>query len=149
MSTTTSAQAAYDRQRAYIASAEAADDLIDGRLFVESVRKLGYRNPARALDELIDNSIEAGAENVHVYFGYHSAGSTKPDAIATVDDGYGMIKDMITAACKWGGTDRHNSRAMFGRFGFGLPSASVSQGRRFTVYSRTDAGEFYNVSIDV
>ena len=149
MTTTTSAQAAYERQKAYIASAEAAADLIDGRLFVESVRKLGYRNPARALDELVDNSIEAGAENVHVYFGYAIVGSTKPSAIATVDDGYGMIPEMITAACRWGGTDRHNSRAMFGRFGFGLPSASVSQGRRFTVYSRTGTGEFYRVTIDV
>lgn len=147
--TTTSAQAAYDRQKAYISSAGANGDLIDGRLFIESVRKLGYRNPARALDELVDNSIEAGSENVHVYFGYRSAGSTKPNAIATVDDGYGMIPEMITAACRWGGTDRHNSRAMFGRFGFGLPSASVSQGRRFTVYSRTDLGDFYRVIIDV
>ncbi|GAB1688642.1 ATP-binding protein [Krasilnikovia sp. M28-CT-15] len=143
------AKEAHDRQQAYVASSDAAGDLVDGRLFVESMRKHGYRNPARAADELIDNSIEAGAENIHIYFGYATSKDTKPDAIAFVDDGYGMIPGMITAACRWGGTDRHNSRRMFGRFGFGLPSASVSQGRRFAVYSRIGDEDFYRVTIDV
>ena len=146
---TATAQAVYDRQRAYVESSQAVADLIDGRLFVESMRKLGYRDPARAADELVDNAIEAGAENVHVLFGYPNKTTTKPDAIAFADDGHGMIPEMVAAACKWGGTDRYDSRAMFGRFGFGLPSASVSQGRRFTVWSRNAPTDFYRVTIDV
>jgi hypothetical protein len=61
-----------------------------------------------------------------------------------------MVPDMLRAAVVWGGTDRHNSRDLFGRFGYGLPSASVSQARRFTVYSRTTLGEpFWKVTIDL
>lgn len=137
----------YERQRKYCETA--VSDLVDGQLFVESIRKLGYRDPARAADELVDNSIEAGASNVHLLFGFDSKDRQKPTALAFVDDGHGMIPEMVSAACRWGGTDRHGSRNLFGRFGFGLPSASVSQGRQFSVYSRIADGSFYGVTIDL
>src|SRR5438270_198838 len=104
--------------------------------FIRSIRSLGYKHCGTALDELIDNSIEATAENVHIVFGFDGS-DAKPVALATVDDGAGMVPDMLRAAVAWGGTDREDSVAGFGRFGYGLPSASVSQGRRFTVLSRT------------
>lgn len=138
----------YQRQKEYCATGT-TDDLIDGSLFVESMRKLGYRDIARAVDELIDNSIEAKASNFYVFFGFDESGSTKPSTLAFVDDGHGMIPEMVAAACRWGGTDRHGSTSLFGRFGFGLPSASVSQGRSFSLYSRIDGGDFYKVTIDV
>ncbi len=116
--------------------------------FIRSIRSLGYRHCGTALDELIDNAIEAGAKGVHVVFGF-DASDAKPTAIAVLDDGAGMVPDMVRAAVVWGGTDRESSATGFGRFGYGLPSASVSQGRRFTVYSRTDAGPFSTVTLDV
>lgn len=116
--------------------------------FVRSIRSLGYKHCGTALDELVDNSIEAGADSIHVAFGF-SDSETKPTAIAVIDDGAGMVPDMVRAAVVWGGTHREVNHDGFGRFGYGLPSASVSQGRSFSVYSRIDAGSFQAVTIDV
>ena len=41
------------------------------------------------------------------------------------DDGHGMVKDMLTVAVTWGGTHRQGSRKGFGKYGYGLPSASL------------------------
>ena len=124
-------------------------DLIVAQAFVRSIRDLGYRNAATALDELIDNSLEAGAANVHVAFGFTGDSDAKPTEVAVLDDGYGMVPGMVGAAAQWGGTDREGSRNLFGRFGYGLPSASVSQGKRFSILSRVDDGDFYGVTLDV
>ena len=116
--------------------------------FVRSIRSLGYKHCGTALDELIDNSIEAGAEHVHVAFGFQES-EAKPTSIAVIDDGVGMVPDMVRAAVVWGGTHREAGRNGFGRFGYGLPSASVSQGRAFTVYSRTAPAPFNAVTLDI
>lgn len=116
-----------------------------GDAFVRGIRDLGYRHTGTALDELIDNAIQAEAGNIHVIFG----DGAKPKEIAVVDDGHGMVPDMIRLAVIWGGTHREDNRRGFGRYGFGLPSASVSQGKRFTVYSATGAGNFHAVPIDL
>ncbi|MEV5232372.1 ATP-binding protein [Streptomyces pseudogriseolus] len=138
------------RQEAYINKVEKEGfdfGLTVADAFVRSIRDLGYKSCGTALDELIDNSVEAGAQNVHVAFGYGKS-DAKPESIAILDDGYGMVKKMIRAAVVWGGTDREGSRNLFGRYGYGLPSASVSQGKRFTVYSRTESGPFHAVTMD-
>ncbi len=56
---------------------------------------------------------------------------------------------MIRMAMMWGGTHRENDRSGLGRYGYGLPCASVSLGRRFTVYSRVDGGSVYAVTLDL
>ncbi len=142
---------AHKRQKAYVESiGEAGFDvgLVVGNAFVESIRDLGYRSTGTAANELIDNAAQAGAENIHVAFGYPED-SRKPNAIAIIDDGIGMVPEMTRASLLWGGTDRHDSRDLFGRFGYGLPSASVSQGRRIEVYSRTKKGDFHRAHIDL
>src|SRR4051794_39373963 len=53
--------------------------------FVRGIRDIGYRNTARAIDELIDNSIQAEARNIAVEFGFSSNSDKKPTAIAVVD----------------------------------------------------------------
>ena len=148
----TIADIAHERQQRYVdalTDGGTGAELIAAEAFVQSIRKLGYKSAATAANEIIDNSIEAGAENIHVAFGFGPSSDQQPDAIAFLDDGYGMVRDMVAASARWGGTDRHGSRELFGRFGFGLPSASVSQGRTFTVYSRVDGGDFYAVTVDV
>lgn len=140
-----------DAQRAYIQRnlAEGFDfDLMVADAFVRGIRDLGYRSTATALDELIDNSNQAGATKVAVAFAYGSS-DAKPTHIAVIDNGHGMDPDMIRLAVRWGGTHRENDRAGFGRYGYGLPSASVGQGRRFTVYSATADGKLFSVTLDV
>lgn len=127
--------------------------LVVADAFIRGIRQLGYKSTATAIDELIDNSIQAGAENVHVVFGYSAKSVAKPDSIAIVDDGHGMDSDMIALAVMWGGTHREaptaKDRHGMGRFGFGLPSASVSQARCFKVYSKTADGQWFQVTIDL
>ena len=49
----------------------------------------------------------------------------------------------------WGGTHRENDRGGLGRFGYGLPCATVSMGRRFTIYSKLKGGRVHAVSLDL
>ncbi|HVX18364.1 MAG TPA: ATP-binding protein [Acidimicrobiales bacterium] len=146
------ASKAHKRQLDYVSGLPGEEgklDLIVAQAFVRSIRDLGYRSAATALDELIDNSIEAGAANVHVALGFNGKSDAKPTQIAVLDDGFGMVPGMVAASAQWGGTDREGSRNLFGRYGYGLPSASVSQGKRFSVLSRIDSGTFYGVTLDV
>lgn len=119
-----------------------------GAAFVRGMREVGYRNTATALCELIDNAEQAEAGQVHVIFGYEK-GDKKPTSIAIVDDGHGMSPEMLRASVLWGGTHREGDRQGLGRFGYGLPSSCVSQGRKFQVYSRQSDAEWNTVGIDL
>ena len=103
-----------------------------------------------AFDELIDNAKQAGATTVHAVFGFDGNKSDKkPSHIAIIDNGHGMEPDMIRAAVTWGGTHREGDRTGFGRYGYGLPSACVGTGKRYTVYSKQAGGEVHAVTIDI
>ena len=131
-------------QRAFIGAKKdrlGTFDLMIAESFVSAIRDLGYKNNAHAIDELIDNSQQAGATNIHVAFGFTGGSDAKPSELAIIDDGHGMDVEMIRVAMMWGGTHREGDREGFGRFGFGLPSASVSIAREYTVYSWTRDGE--------
>src|SRR5262245_36576113 len=117
--------------------------------FVRGIRDIGYRDTGRALDELIDNALQAEATKVLVTLGFGADSDNKPSAIAVVDNGHGMDPEMVRLSGIWGGTHRENNRQGFGRYGYGLPSAAVSQGRRFSVFSRPQGGEWYAVTLDL
>jgi len=121
-----------------------------GDAFVRGIRDIGYKHTGTALDEQIDNGYQAGADQLHVVFGFDGTPSNKkPSELAVIDNGHGMEPDMIRAAVTWGGTHRENDRSGFGRYGFGLPSSAISQGRRYTVYSKVDGGDLHAVTIDL
>ena len=130
---------------------EDAFSLVSPEAFLRGIRDLGYRSTLTALDELIDNSVQANAQRVWVFPAYESSNTSqkKPDAIVVADDGHGMEPDMIRLAVRWGGTHRENDRKGFGRYGFGLPSSCVSIGQRYTVYSLVEGGGWHAVEIDV
>jgi len=118
--------------------------------FVRGIRHIGYKSNIEALAELVDNSIQAYAERVDLVLGYANGGSSaKPEQLAVIDDGHGMSPDMLRLAMMWGGTHRENDRLGLGRFGYGLPCATVSMGRRFTVYSKLKGGHVHAVSLDL
>lgn len=122
--------------------------LVMADAFVKGMRDIGYKNTGTAVDELIDNSIQSEARKVHVVLGFDK-GSKEPTKMAIVDDGHGMDPLMIRAAVTWGGTHRQNDRHGFGRYGYGLPSACVSIGTRYSVYSRVEGGDWFQVTIDL
>ncbi len=139
-------------QRAYVDKMKLGQfdfSLTIADVFLQGMRRAGYKNTARALDELVDNALQAGADRIEVVFGYDGSEKTKqPSAIAVVDNGHGMDADMIRLAMVWGGTHRADDRTGFGRFGFGLPSASLSQARRYSVISRVAGGSAAQVTFD-
>jgi hypothetical protein len=121
-------------------------DIMIGDAFVRGMRDIGYKSTAFALAELIDNSIQAGAKKVDVIFGFRGK---KPAQVAIVDDGHGMDPQMARASLVWGAGTRADSPEGFGKYGYGLPSASISQCFRATVYSKTDSGEWHRAYLDV
>lgn len=126
--------------------------LVFANAFVRGMRDIGYKSTATALHELIDNSIQAEADNVHVLLGYNpdNKSQKKPDKLAVIDNGHGMDPLMIRASVLWGGTHRENDRTGFGRYGYGMPSACVSIGQQYSVYSLVSDGDgWHNVTIDL
>jgi hypothetical protein len=118
--------------------------------FVRGIRDLGYRSNGDAIAEFIDNALQAFADRVDICFGYGGSSSTKkPMQLAVIDNGHGMEPAMIRMAVMWGGTHREGDRSGLGRYGYGLPCASVSLGRRFTVYSQVRQGGLYAVTLDL
>lgn len=144
----------FTKQKEYVAKKKAggkrAHGLVFADAFLRGMRDLGYRSPGTALDEMLDNSIQANATMIEVVFGFNDPSLTgKPDQIAIVDNGHGMIPDMIRFAVMWGGTHREGDRTGFGRYGYGLPSSAVSLAARYTVYSKVPGGEWHAVTIDL
>jgi hypothetical protein len=127
--------------------------LVFENAFVRGMRDIGYKSTATALNELIDNSIQAEATLVHVLIGYkpENRSQKKPDMMAVIDNGHGMDPTMIRASVLWGGSHRadKDDRSGFGRYGYGLPSASVSIGQVYTVFSKTLDGMWNKVTIDL
>lgn len=118
--------------------------------FVRGIRHIGYRSNSDAIAELIDNSIQAYSLRVDLVFGYDETASLKkPSRLAIIDDGHGMAPEMLRLAMMWGGTHRENDRAGLGRYGYGLPCAAVSIGRRFTIISKVSNAAAFAVTLDL
>lgn len=143
------------RQKQYVAKQKAKGGgvgIVFQDAFIRGMRDLGYKDPAWAMAELIDNSVQAGANTVDIRFNFDKGNATQaknPSQIALIDNGTGMDPEMIGYAVRWGGTDREDDRNGFGRFGYGLPSSCVSIACKYTVYSRVKGGEWCAVSIDL
>ena len=128
-----------DRQRKYLGELPSNFQfpLFDVKRTVQSQRASGYRHTAAAARELVDNAIEAGAQNVHVVFDTDTGSNRRTvSAIAFIDDGSGMLPSMTRYALTWGGSTHFNDSVSIGKFGIGLANASINQTRRVEVYSR-------------
>lgn len=123
-------------------------DLIIGDAFVRGMRDIGYKSTSYAVAEINDNSIQANATWVDIVFGFNK-GSVKPAQVAVIDDGWGMLPDMVRASLVWGAGTRYADRRGFGKYGYGLPSASVSQCKRVEVYSKVEGGDWAMCYLDV
>lgn len=137
-------------QREYIKKLEEDNftwDILVGDAFVRGMRDIGYKSTAFAMAELIDNSIQAAATQIDIVFGFDSG--AMPTQIAVIDDGYGMEPTMVRASLVWGAGTRAENRSGFGKYGYGLPSASVSQCHRVEVYSKTEEGSWHFAYLDI
>lgn len=115
--------------------------IVNTSLALKALREVGYRSTATAIAELVDNSIEAEADDILVitHSKYSSRNNKRPSyqvhQIAVLDNGEGMDPSDLGNCLSLGWGTRLNSRSGLGRFGFGLKGASISQARRIEVYS--------------
>lgn len=98
---------------------------------IESLRGLGYECPT-AISDIVDNSISAGASEVHVDI--IGLDGDEP-AVVISDNGEGMDRDTLVNAMRFGAEQDYSTDDL-GKFGLGLKTASLSQCRKLTVASK-------------
>lgn len=118
------------------------NEIVPAHLVVHAMRDNGYKNAAYALAELIDNSIQASATTVELLCAERVSNvgqrqRSRIHQIAVLDNGKGMDSDVLKIALQFGnGTNLSpTNQTGMGKFGMGLPSASISQCTRVEVWS--------------
>lgn len=115
--------------------------LFNSKYALESQRRSGYRNTAAAAREIADNAIEAGAKRIDCIFDRprrlkaHQR-QDSVSAVAFIDNGSGMLPVMARYALSWGAGTHFEEAGTIGKFGFGLPNASINQTTRVDVYTK-------------
>ena len=104
---------------------------------IESLSALGYSLEA-AVADIVDNSLDANAQNVSIDF--HWAGDNSHVVVA--DDGEGMSEAELITAMTLGERGPQTDRAQneLGRFGMGLKTASFSQASQLIVWTKRERG---------
>lgn len=105
----------------------------DASSMIETFRAIGY-SIETAIADIIDNSITAGSKSIWVDYDWKGSNTT----LSVLDDGIGMNNDQLIQAMRPGSKNPldERSRDDLGRFGLGLKTASFSQTRKFTVFSK-------------
>ena len=98
---------------------------------IEGLRDTGYE-PSDALEDIIDNSIAAGATEVLVRVWMDPTGEP---LVTVADNGHGMDEAGLINAMTYGSAARQN-QASLGKFGLGLKTASTAMCRQLTVVTR-------------
>lgn len=98
----------------------------------DSLRDIGY-DFSSAVADLVDNSITAGATQVDILVEFDAEHSR----VLVADNGRGMTVNGLTEAMRFG-SRRAYGRGDLGRYGLGLKTASLSQGRSLTVLTRKE-----------
>lgn len=103
-------------------------------ILIESTRSIGYSFET-ALADIIDNSIAKNARRIDVNFD-----SADNPYVAVLDNGDGMDYYELKDAMRYGSQSSLEERAKndLGRFGLGMKTASLSQCRKLTVFSKKD-----------
>ena len=114
--------------------------LFPGSLTIRALRDSRYHNSAYAIAELIDNSVEAEAEQIELLCMkrpemVRDRSRERVSGIAVLDNGYGMDSLTLVQALKFGGGTRHDSRRGIGKYGMGLPTSSMSQCKTVDVWT--------------
>jgi len=126
---------------------QSQDDLLVASNFIRAVRESGYLSMSTALAELVDNSLQAAATQVAI-----TITRASPDALPEIvveDNGDGMTRTELEQCLRFGGSSRFDARHSLGRFGMGLPAASLSQARRVEVTAWRNNEAEQTVALDV
>lgn len=120
-----------------------AKDIFVIKTMGDALRNTGYKNIECAMAEIIDNSVQANARNILVIISQKCNEKTGRNNIAEIvflDDGDGMSYSEIEGCLGIGYSTRADRKGM-GRFGVGLPQASLYACPSVEVYSWQDGYE--------
>ncbi len=107
-------------------------------LVAEAIRSGPYSTSANAIAELVDNSYDANASEIHIAL-ICAFGKKRPQVIGVLDNGNGMDADTLRHSVQHGRHQRQpTKRSRIGKFGVGLLSASFNQCKSLEVYSWTN-----------
>lgn len=122
-------------------------EILPPHLAIKSMRDSGYRDTAHALAELVDNSIQAGlAVNditqvevlcIDAVDLVTERRRQRINEVAVYDNACGMDAETLRIALQFGNGTHLTSETQdgIGKFGMGLPNASISQCGRVDVWS--------------
>lgn len=131
-------------------------EILPPQLAINSMRSSGYRDTAHALAELIDNSIQAGLQFtdttevevlcIDTVEMIKSRRRQHMKQIAVYDNASGMSADLLRAALQFGNGSNLDpaQQTSIGKFGMGLPNASISQCARVEVWSWQEGNCWYS-----
>lgn len=110
--------------------------IVDIQNMGDALRNTGYKNIESAVAEIIDNSVEANAKDIFVILreGIAKSGRKVVTEIGFLDNGDGMNEKVLGNCLGIGASTRQARRGM-GRFGVGLPQASLYACPDIEVYS--------------
>ncbi|EQC47288.1 ATP-binding protein [Bacteriovorax sp. Seq25_V] len=124
-------------------------NIINIKNYTDALRNTGYRNVESAIAEIVDNSLEADASDVLIVCSLDSSsGRRGVEEIAILDNGIGMDIETLEKCLVIGESTRRSRKGM-GRFGVGLPQASLHVSPRVEVYSWQKCGDIRLVYLDI
>lgn len=120
--------------------ATAQYDIFPPDLVAKAIRDNGYKTTAHAIAELIDNSVQAAADQIQVFCIeeqqlVQERRRHRVTEVAVLDDGHGMDAAVLRIALQFGNGTHLDDRSGIGRFGMGLPTASLSQCKHVQVWT--------------
>jgi hypothetical protein len=120
-----------------------------GQTLVNSLRDLGYNTTTSAVCELVDNSIQWGADEIRVYFNQSGHRGEYVIDVLVMDNGQGMAPHVLKVATAFGGSMVYENRGGIGRYGMGMKAAALSMSPILDIYSWQEPRAVYNMTLDV
>ena len=108
--------------------------------------------PESAIAEVIDNSIQAKAQNIKIRMEFKKPidkNKPRPSVMAFGDDGIGMNEKTLQKCLVLGESGRGNDRTGIGRFGVGMTNGAISVCNKIQVYARPHQGNWHFVELDL
>lgn len=125
--------------------------IVNAAMYIDALKSSGYKSTYNAIAEIVDNSIDAEADDILIIGEQRVAGNGEKKIVSFgfLDNGHGMDFETLKGCLTIGFTTNQERRGM-GRFGVGLPQASIFVCDRVEVYSwQNGIGNCQMVHIDV
>ncbi|MDD3923285.1 MAG: ATP-binding protein, partial [Endomicrobiaceae bacterium] len=111
---------------------------------LSSLRNTGY-DSYTAVEDIIDNSIDAGATSINVIVNMVE----KDFRVTITDNGSGMSEHILDEALKLGSETQKDEMSDLGKYGMGLCTASISMAKNLQVITKQVDGDYLYSSQDL